>query len=48
MKPEFDTDADDTQAVSSPGHGELFEMVLNEHPLPIIMSEQEASCNILL
>jgi hypothetical protein len=32
--------------MSSPGHGELFEMILDEDPVPIIMSEPEASFNI--
>ncbi|XP_021933268.1 gastrula zinc finger protein XlCGF49.1-like isoform X2 [Zootermopsis nevadensis] len=41
IKPEFDSDSDDTQLMPSPGHGELFEMILDEDPVPIIMSEPE-------
>jgi hypothetical protein len=42
-KPEPDSDTDDTQPKSSLGHEELFEMILDEDPVPIIMSEPEAS-----
>jgi hypothetical protein len=45
IKPQPVSDDDDT-LLPSLGHGELFEMILDENPAPIITNQSEASCNI--
>lgn len=45
IKPQPDSDNDDTP-LPSLGHGELFEMILDENPACIITNQPEASCII--
>jgi hypothetical protein len=47
IKPQPDSDNDDTP-LPSLGHSELFEMILDENPAPIVSNQPEASSVLII
>lgn len=48
IKPELESDSDDSQPLPALGHGELLETILDEDPATVITDTPEASVMVLL
>jgi hypothetical protein len=48
IKTQPESDDDDDAPLPSLGHGELFEMILDENPASMITDQTEASCELFI